>query len=155
MRSATIVVLGLALAGCGGKTKPGATPTTIGGGGEPDPQGVIAQTLVGWGRQQAQGGALNLFLEVTDHTGMSKSFPLGGSTTPCNVGRGNGTDIITTLVCVVDGSGVELRAVFRASQLIVLRRPVDPSDDPADLELSFREVTRVAVPAGSKVGAAE
>jgi hypothetical protein len=37
----------------------------------------------------------------------------------------------------------------------VLKRPVDPSDDPNDVEFLFQEVLRVDVPAGSKVGAAQ
>ena len=52
-----------------------------------------------------------------------------------------------------EGCGAEFRAVYR-TQIIVLKRPVDPSDDPNDVEFLFQEVLRVDVPAGSKVGPA-
>ena len=46
------------------------------------------------------------------------------------------------------------RAISLALQragIIVLRRNYTPDDDPADVELSFREVMRVPVPPGSSV----
>jgi hypothetical protein len=54
---------------------------------------------------------------------------------------------------VTAGVGAEFRAVYRGD-IIVLKRPVDPSDDPDEVEFLFREVLRVDVPVGSKVGAA-
>jgi hypothetical protein len=86
---------------------------------------------------------------------MTKSYPLGDSAVPCQVAKGNGGDIITALMCLADGAGAEYRAVFRGTEIFVLLRPIDPSDDPGDIELSFREVQRIGVPAGSKVEAAE
>jgi hypothetical protein len=152
MRLLMIVVLGLAAAGCPGKQT--TTPTSGSGSGSELPE-IVAETTLGWGRQPVTGGKLNLFLEVTDHTGQTRSYPLGESAVPCQVGQGNGKDIITTLSCLADGMGAELRAVYRGSEIIVLRRPVDPSDDPLDVELLFREVQRIDVPVGSKVSAAE
>lgn len=152
MRLLTIAVIGL-LAGCGNGKK--ATTPTGGSGSGSDLPDVVAQTLIGWGRQEQPGSKWSLFLEVTDHTGRAQSYPLGESTQPCSVGKGNGGDVITSLQCVTAATGAEYRAVYRANQIIVLRRPVDPSDDPADIELSFREVQRVDVPVGSKVSAAE
>ena len=64
---------------------------------------------------------------------------------------GNGGDIITVLTCNLQGTGAEYRAVYRGSDVIVLRRWVRPDDDPADVELSFVEISRVPVPTGSKV----
>lgn len=149
MRSITIsMVLGLALAACGGKketTKPGDGDGT---GDGPEPP--IAQTLIGWGQQPATGGKINLFLEVTDHTGASKSYPVGEVTVACQTAAGK-DDIVTSLVCLQDGTGAELRAVHRNAEIIVLRRAVDPSDNPDDVELSFREITRIEVPVGAAV----
>jgi hypothetical protein len=152
VRLLMIVVLGL-VAGCGNKDK--TTPPKTGSGSGSDLPEIVAETTLGWGRQPATGGKLNLFLEVTDHTGQTKSYPLGESLVPCQVAKGSGTDVVTSLMCLTDGMGAEFRAVYRANQIIVLRRPVDPSDDPAEIELSFREVQRVDVPVGSKVTAAE
>lgn len=153
MRLLTIAVIGL-LAGCGNGKK-ATTPTTGSGSGSdgalPD---VVAQTLLGWGQHPEPGNKLELFLEVTDQTGRTQSYPLGESDRPCSPGKGK-DDIVTTLQCVVANTGAEYRAVYRGNQIIVLRRPVDPSDDPADIELSFREVQRVDVPVGSRVSAAE
>ncbi len=163
MRLLSIVVLGLAVAACvltgcvltGCKGKKPTTAGPNGSGSGSNPPSITAETTLGWGRQPATGGKTNLFLEVTDHTGKTDSYPLGDSTVPCQTATGNGTDIITTQRCLADGVGAEYRAVYRGAVVFVLRRPVDPSDDPADIELSFREVQRIDVPAGAKVRAAE
>lgn len=152
MRLQMIVVLGLAAA-CSGGGKKTTTPT----GTDPvddRPTPLTIQTLLGWGLQTVPGGKIELYLEVTDHTGQAKSYPVGDSTRPCAPGRGNGGDIITSLLCVDGGVGSEYRAVLRSNEVIVLRRPIDPSDDPGDIELSFSEVMRLDVPAGAKVSAA-
>lgn len=158
MRLLSIVVLGLAVAACGLTGCNGKKPTTAaptGSGSGSNLPSITAETTLGWGRQPATGGKTNLFLEVTDHTGKTDSYPLGDSTVPCQTATGNGRDIITTQRCLTDGVGAEYRAVYRGAVVFVLRRPVDPSDDPADIELSFREVQRIDVPAGAKVRAAE
>ena len=141
------------VAGCGGSKKAPTDPGSGSGSGSVIDPGVIARTLIGWGRQATSGTKLNLFLEVADHTGAVKSYPLGTVVGPCDVVAG-ADDIVTTLRCVTAGVGSEYRAVYR-TDVIVLRRAVDPSDDPNDVELLFQEVLRVDVPAGSKVGAAE
>lgn len=152
MRAATLLVFAGAVA-CGGSPKPTTDPGGgSGSGGAVDP-GVIAQTLVGWGRQEMPGGKVNVFLEVADHTGATKSYPVGSATAPCEVVATTTPDGVTGLRCVTDGVGTEFRAVYR-TDIIVLKRAVDPSDDPNEVEFLFREVQRVDVPAGSKVGAA-
>jgi hypothetical protein len=153
----SLVPLVVVLAACGGK-KSSTSPT---GDGDGDGAGtgavVTAQTLLGWGtpgyNPEAQTPRTNVFLEVTDHHGATQSHPLGDVPAPCGAGAGNGDDIITTLLCVTpDGTGAEYRAVYRGgAEIIVLRRWVNPGDDPGDLELSFQEVSRVPVATGSKV----
>lgn len=147
-----LVVVALAVAACGGGKKSSTSPGTGSGSGSTDP-GVVAQTLVGWGRSNPVGGKINVFVEVSDHTGATKSYPVGAVTNPCEVIAATGEDAVTALRCVADGAGTEYRAVYR-NEIIVLRRAVDPSDDPADVELLFQEVLRVDVPVGTKVSAA-
>lgn len=151
MRAASLFVFA-ALAACGGSKKTATEPDPGAGSGEVDP-GVIAQTLLGWGRQAGTGGKVNVFLEVADHTGATKSYPVGSATAPCEVIAVSTANAVTGLRCVTDGVGAEFRAVYR-TQIIVLKRPVDPADDPNDVEFLFQEVLRVDVPAGSKVGPA-
>lgn len=151
MRAASLLVFAGVVA-CGGSKKTATDPGAGAGSGEVDP-GVVAQTLLGWGRQAATGGKLNVFLEVADHTGATKSYPVGTATAPCEVVAATTANAVTGLRCVTDGVGAEFRAVYR-TQIIVLKRPVDPSDDPNDVEFLFQEVLRVDVPAGSKVGPA-
>ena len=161
MRAATLLVFAGAVA-CGGSPKPTTEPGAGSGSGAVDP-GVVAQTLVGWGRQQAPGGKVDVFLEVADHTGASKSYPLGTTMGSCGVVPASGPDVVTALRCATDGVtalrcvtagvGTEFRAVYRGD-IIVLKRAVDPSDEPDEVEFLFREVLRVDVPVGSKVGAA-
>lgn len=153
MRVRALVVVATVLVACGGSKKPSTDPGQGSGSAPPDP-GVVAQTLIGWGQQPIPDGKLNLFLEVSDHTGASKSYPIGAVVGPCAVAPPSGPDAVTVLRCVTAGVGSEYRAVYRG-QIIVLMRAVDPSDDPADVELSFREVLRVDVPVGAKVGPAQ
>lgn len=149
--SITMVLVAGLLAACGGgKKDPKQAGDGDGSGEGSGPPPPIAQTLLGWGQQPATGGKINLFLEVTDHTGASKSYPVGDVTVACQTATGK-DDVVTALVCLKDGSGAELRAVHRNAEIIVLRRAVDPADDPEDVELSFREITRVEVPVGAAV----
>jgi hypothetical protein len=151
-----MVTFGLvaAVAGCGGKK----SSTTPGGDGDGTGTGAVvtAQTHLGWGMQgynpESATPKTNVFLEVTDHHGQMQSYPMGDVQAPCTPGAGNGADIITTLMCVQNGTGAEFRAVYRGgADVIVLRRWVSPEDDPGDIELSFQEVSRIPVPTGSKV----
>ncbi len=144
-----------AAAGCGGKQS--TTPGTGAGDGSGSGTGTVTvQTLLGWGtpgyNPESATPKTNVFLEVTDHHGATQSYPLGDIAAPCAAAAGNGGDIITVLSCLNAGSGAEFRAVYRGgAEIIVLRRWVATGDDPAELELSFQEVSRVPVPTGSKV----
>jgi len=150
------VSVALACAACGGK-KSSTTPVESGEGSGSGSAGpvITAQLLIGWGATgydpASSAPRTNIFLEVTDHHGASQSYPMGTVAAPCAPVAGNGGDIVTVLSCVQNGSGAELRAVYRGVDVIVLRRTVSPDDDPADVELSFQEVSRVPVPTGSKV----
>jgi hypothetical protein len=149
-RGMRLLSLLVVIAACGGSSKPATTPTT-----EPPPPdpGVLRQTLVGWGQQAGTGGKTNVFLEVGDHTGSSKSYPLGAAVGPCGPAAGR-DDIISVFDCVTSGTGSQYRAVHRGDAIIVLRRAVDPADDPNDIEFSFQEILRVDIPIGAKVGPA-
>jgi hypothetical protein len=158
MRCLVMCGLVAAVAACGGKK----SSTTPGGEGSGDGTGsgtgaiITAQMLLGWGTQgynpEAATPKTDVFLEVTDHHGATQSYPMGDVPAPCTPAAGNGADIITTLVCVTNGTGAEFRAVYRGgAEVIVLRRWVSPEDDPGDIELSFQEVSRIPVPTGSKV----
>lgn len=150
----TLAAALVALAACGSK-KPSTNdpdPGTAKGTATPV---ITAQTLLGWGTSgydpEASAPKTNIFLEITDHNGATQSYPLGDIPAPCSPLAGNGGDIITVLQCNRDGNGAEFRAVYRGVDVIILRRWIRPDDDPAEAELSFQEVTRINVPAGSKV----
>ncbi len=153
MRRLLCVVLLLAACGKKSTTTPG-TGTVTGTDGEV----ITSQTLLGWGLQgynaDATSPSTKVFLEVTDHNGATKSFPVGEAAGACTPKAGNGADIITALMCNSVAPGVELRAVFRGQDVIVLSRRIDDATDPSD-ELAFQEVTRVPVPVGSKVKASK
>ena len=143
------------VAGCGGTQ----TPTTGAGDGSGSGSGPtlpIAKTLLGFSATGYNPASVHpqnqLYLDVTNHNGATLSYPVGAVAAPCTAATGNGSDIVVTMRCDVAGTGAELRAVYRGTtEIIVLRRNYTPEDDPADLELSFREVMRVPVPPGSKV----
>jgi hypothetical protein len=144
-------VVGLvALAACGGTQRPGGA----GDGGGSGPLQPIAQTLLGFaasGYDATTSPTSKLYLEITDHNGSRQSYPIGAVAAPCTSIPGNGSDIVAAMRCDAAGTGAELRAVYRGTDVIVLRRNYTPDDDPADAELSFREVTRINVPPGSAV----
>ena len=150
---ALLVVVTAVVAACGGGKKSSTAPGGGSGSGSSVDPGVVAQTLVGWGRSNPVGGKIKVFVEVSDHTGATKSYPVGEVVNPCEVIAATGEDAVSALRCVADNTGTEFRAVYRG-EIIVLRRAVDPSDDPADVELLFQEVLRVDVPVGTKVSAA-
>jgi hypothetical protein len=156
MRSiVTFALVAVLVTACGGK-KTSTTPAGDGDGTASD-EVITAQMLLGWGTQgynpESATPKTSIFLEVTDHHGQMQSYPMGDVPAPCSPAAGNGADIITTLQCMQpDGTGAEFRAVYRGgAELIVLRRWVNPGDDPGDIELSFQEVSRIPVPTGSKV----
>jgi hypothetical protein len=157
MRKLVSVALLVAVAACGSKKPATTTPEGDGeGSGSGKDDVITVQTLLGWGTHgynpESSAPKTEVFLEVTDHHGASQSYPMGEVPVPCGPLAGNGSDIITVLSCVVDGSGAEFRAVYRGGdEIIVLRRWVSPTDDPADLEMLFQEVSRVPVATGSKV----
>jgi hypothetical protein len=139
------------VAGCSKKAS--TTPVTATDTGEPV---ITEQTLLGWGLQghpEASKPSTKIFLEVTDQHGNTKSLPVGEAAGACTPKPGNGTDIVIALACDQVMPGVELRAVYRGRDIIVLSRRLDEATDPTD-ELAFQEVTRVTVPTGSKVKAA-
>jgi hypothetical protein len=146
----------VALAACGGTQKPaggGGGGGSGSGSGSEAPQ-PIAQTLLGFtanGYDEALAKPSKVYLEITDHNGSTQSYPIDDIDKPCERTAGNGTDIITAMRCDLGGTGSELRAVFRGTDIIVIRRNYTPADDPADIELSFREIMRIPVPPGSSV----
>ena len=149
MRTLLFVV---ALAACGGRQTP--SDPAAGSGSGSGSSTTTAQTLLSFSATgYAEGSApkSKLYLEVTNQNGAMQSYPIGEVEAPCQPGAGNGKDIVTTIRCDVSGTGAELRAVYRGVDIIVLRRNYLPTDDPADVELSFREVMRLAVPPGTSV----
>jgi hypothetical protein len=139
----------IVVAACGGTQKPNGDGTGTGSATPPQP---VAQTLLAFAATGGGSSPSKIFLEVTDHNGSMQSYPIGEADPPCERTPGNGDDIITVMKCDASGTGVELRAVYRrGTEIIVLRRSYTPEDDPADVELSFREVTRIPVPAGAAV----
>jgi hypothetical protein len=161
MRCLVICGLVAAVVACGGK-KSSTTPPGSGSDGAGDGAGsgtgaiITAQMLLGWGisgyNPESSAPKTDVFLEVTDHHGATQSYPMGDVAAPCTPGAGNGADIITSLLCLQNGSGAEFRAVYRGGpEVMILRRWVSREDDPGDIELSFQEVSRIPVPTGSKV----
>jgi hypothetical protein len=138
--------------GCGARSSGTTAPPAAAGDESP---GSTSQTLLGWGLEgwdpAVPGAQTKIFLAVTDQNGQTQSHPLENVAAACTPMAGNGRDVVIALSCLADGSGAELRAVYRGTGVIVLRRRVRPDDNPADAELSFEEIARIAVPSGSDV----
>ena len=147
-----LCLVAVAGAACGGtQTHTDGSGSGSGSEGPPPP---TAQTLLGFsasGYDAAARPVSKIYLEVTNHNGAMQSYPVGEVAAPCAPAAGNGGDIVTAMRCDQGGTGAELRAVFRGTDVIILRRNYTPDDDPADAELAFQEVMRVPVPPGSKV----
>jgi len=142
------IPLALALAGCGGKGK-----GTGAGSGDGTGTGtvLVKQTLVRFGTAnttpQADSAHTKIWLVVSDETGSSKSYPMDEIDGACTSAAGGEMEALGTLTCDLDGQGASYIAVARDSEIILLRKAIAPGEDDNDYE----ELSRIAVPVGSKL----
>lgn len=137
------VVIGVALgAGCSGA----ATDTKA------NPAGYVKRAVVSWGIQPVSGGS-DVFLQITDEAGRQQSFALGTFKGTCKVFvPPQPMSAISGVTCAETDGGpaLELHAVAREDQIVVMRLKTTPGETPDPMARD--EVTRVKVP-GAKVEA--
>lgn len=143
MRSLLLV---LALVACSGKND-----TTT-----PDPTGtpVKARKLsISWGIQQ-QGEMADVYLATTDETGGQQSHSIGRYKGICSAFTPSAAmNAKTGVICANEGgSGTELHAVLRESEIIVLQVGFE-ADIPAD-PMAREQVTSIPIPLGVAVDVA-
>ena len=85
---------------------------------------------------------------LTDETGASQSFPIDTFTGTCSAEEGGDMGALGTLRCWWAGAGVNLIAVARGAEVIVLRQWVEEQQDEP---LDYEELQRIQVTYGAKV----
>ncbi|MCA9674216.1 MAG: hypothetical protein H6709_22980 [Kofleriaceae bacterium] len=149
----TTVALMTVAAACGGKDKgatagPGAGSDTGGGGST-----LTKQEVISFGTQLATAADADppktrVWLGLTDETGASQSFPIDTFTGTCSAEEGGDMGALGTLRCWWAGAGVNLIAVARGAEVIVLRQWVEEQQDEP---LDYEELQRIQVTYGAKV----
>jgi hypothetical protein len=146
--SRSLVVAGLVGGGCS-KHAPPKTPAAGGG----DVQAVLVKKIaIGWQAIRA-GAHSDVILTVTDETGAATTHAIGSYPGECaTLGPRPDFDAISAIRCKQGGTGIELQAVARNGEVIIMRLAADEGvpQDP----MAREEVTRVAAPAGAKIEAA-
>lgn len=147
MRFALAFVLVLSTTACSGKSK-GATTGGAAGSGS----AVVAKMVhVTWGIHQ-QDAAAEVFLQTTDETGRQVSHPLGSFPGQCSVIKPvDAMEAVSGVSCKQGATGIELHAVVRDPDIIVLKLRVDDGVTPDPM--AREEVTRVKIPVGAGVEA--
>ena len=126
------------------------------GKGKQDPQGagsggpVLAKKIVlSWGITQ-QASAAELYLQLTDETGKQVSHPLGSYEGQCAaMTPAPEMKAVIGVACKNGATGVELHAVARDAEVIVVKLRVDDGVTPDPM--AREEVTRVATPLGAAI----
>jgi hypothetical protein len=133
----------LVAAACGGKGKQAPE-----GGGNAEP--ILAKKIaVSWGITQ-QASAAELYLQLTDETGKQVSHPLGTYPGQCAaMTPAPEMKAVIGVACKDGATGVELHAVARDTEVIVVKMRVD--DGVAPDPMAREEVTRVATPLGAAI----
>jgi len=138
-------------AACGGKAKQDSTTTGAGEGSDTGPALYAKKVAISWGIQPGTGQA-DVFLQVTDETGKQTSYPLGTFPGACTViTPAPEMAALTGVACTSGGVGVELDAVVRDAEVIVLK--VDTAQGVAPDPMARQEVLRVQAPPGAKIEA--
>lgn len=142
-----LAILFVVVAACSGKSKPG--PTT---GGTGSGSAYLAKMVhVTWGITQQASGA-EVFLQTTDETGRQVSHPLGSFEGQCSViTPAADMKAVSGVSCKTGGISMELHAVVREPDIIVLKLRVDEGITPDPM--AREEVTRVRIPTGAGVDA--
>jgi hypothetical protein len=140
----------VAPAACGGKRTVGtSTPEAVPDAAPGDT--LVKQTFVHFDAENTTPDAATphtrITLVVTNETGAAKSYPVDEVDAACISEAGGEMEALGTLRCELDGLGADYLAVARHDEIILLRKTVRPGEDDNDYE----ELSRIAVPVGSKL----
>lgn len=143
-----VLFASLVFVACGGKAPAGGTAPAPGAGSTPI---YIKKVAVGWSFKKAETQT-EVYATLTDETGASKSYPAGRYDGECQVTAPRPTaKALTVATCGSNGTGVELHAVARAPELILLKFAVAPGSafDP----MAGLRIDSIPIPADAKIEA--
>src|SRR5215470_9306215 len=127
------------------------TPKPTGSGDGSGPAIYAKKIALSWGIQATADGA-DLFLQTTDETGKQVSHPLGHYLGKCQVFTpAKEMSAVTGIGCDTGGKGIELHAVVRGDDIIVVKLNTQQGVTPDPM--AREEVTRVTAPIGAKIEA--
>lgn len=141
------IVLGalFVLAACPGKKKDDTTP---------DSNRPPKRTILSWGQTnqppKAEVPQIEVFLQVTEETGKTVSYPVGTYEGACTVvGPLPAFQALTAITCMHNGKGWQLHASATGAAIVVSKLPYTDGQqlDP----FTRQEVTSIPVAVGSKV----
>lgn len=141
MKSFAVLV---ALAACG-------APQIAPAGGGSDTAPYAKKVLVEWAMHASDDGKrTDVFLQTSDDQGQQVSYPVGSYDGECRQFHpAPEMGAVSGVACSVGPNIVELHAVIRDEDVIVLRMRSDPAHPPD--AMAREEVTRVKIPRGTGI----
>ena len=140
----------LVLAACPGKKKDDTTPD--------ETNRPPKRTILSWGQTnqppKAEVPQTEVFLQVTEETGKTVSYPVGTYEGACTVaGPLPAFQALTAITCIHNGKGWQLHASATGAAIVVSKLPYTDGQqlDP----FTRQEVTSIPVSVGSKVEVAQ
>lgn len=140
---------GFASVGACSGSKNKQEPTTGGSGSGSDTVVLAKKIAVSWGITK-NGARSDVFLQTTDETGKQTSYPVGTYPGTCQVIEPAADMKAVSGVNCTDGDhGIELHAVIKAPDIIVLKLPVQVGVAPDPM--AREEVMRIEVAPGAAI----
>jgi hypothetical protein len=141
-----LVLVFLVVVACSGKSKQDGTSPDDGSGP------VLAKKLhLSWGIR-AQSRSADVFLQTTDETGRQVSHPVGTFAGQCErFSPAEAMRALTGVRCMDGATGIELHAIVREANIIVLELRVDDGVTPDPM--AREELTRIKFPVGAAIDA--
>jgi len=141
------LAIALTVAACSG----GQKPSPGAGSGDGSALMYAKKVVVEWGLHASDDHTkTDVFLQTNDDEGKQVSYPVGSYDGECRAFHpAPEMQAVSGVACSVGANIVELHAVIRDEDVVVLRLHSDPGHPPDPM--SREEVTRVKIPRGTGI----
>jgi len=151
-RAALIAVL-VALPACGGHKGKVAEPGATADAGPPP---LTKRVDLAWASEpvsRSDPDHAQVYLAATDETGRTTSYPIATAAGTCARIPPVKPDLMTYECKAADGSAVRFHGILQVTSLIVVKEVIDAGASPDPM--NGAELTRIELPAGARIDAAE